>query len=169
MKRIALNILAVLIVSSVVIWAQTKVNVKQIDAAPTGEKVAASSDAVSLPTDRGGSIPILYDTNTNGKTTLLTGVSMQTVYVRGLSIINDTASSVTVSLGSGTGTNCGTTYTAKTPAYLLDGTSSTANHKVELWPFSANGAWMKTAAGENLCISTSAGVQLRVVSGVDQF
>jgi len=166
MKRIWI---AVGLLVTVVLLAQTPVDVRKISAVATGEKTAANGDSVSLPTDRGGATSILYDTNTNGKTTLIAGVSMQTVHVRGFSIINDTASTVTVTLGSGTGTNCVTTYAAKTPAYVLDGTTPTAIHGIVFPPFTANGSWFNTASGENLCVSTSAGVQLRIMGAADQF
>lgn len=112
-------------------------------------------------------VPILYDTNTNGKTTLIALSSGKVIYVCGVSIVNSTTSAVTVSLGSGTGSNCATTYTAKTPAYVLPAQSSAIVQGIVL-PNSPI-PWMFTSASENLCAQTSAGVSVQIIGMATQF
>lgn len=110
---------------------------------------------------------VVYDTNTNGKTQLVGLVSGKVVYVCGLSITQSTTSAVTVSLGSGTGTNCGTTYTAKTPAWPIQAPTSIGPTGLVL-PL-ATAPWFQTAASEELCISTNAAVSVQVLVSYTQF
>lgn len=109
----------------------------------------------------------VYDTNTNGKTTLVALSSSKKVYVCGLSLSQSTTSAVTVSLGSGTGTNCATTYAAKTPAWPLQAPTSIGPTGLVL-PV-ANVPWFATAASENLCISTNAAVSVQAMVVYTQY
>lgn len=133
------------------------------------QRVTVASDntpfAVKL-TDGTGTAVIcnasaVYDTNTNGKTTLVAASGSTVVYVCGFSISQSTTSAVTVSLGSGTGSNCVTTYAAKTPAYPLQAPTSISPvgivHPAGIAP------WFQTAAGENLCLQTNAAVSVQVL------
>lgn len=110
---------------------------------------------------------IVYDTNTNGKTQLVGLVSGKITYVCGVSLSNSTTTTVNVSLGTGTGTNCGSTYTAKTPAWPLQAPTSVAPAGLVL-PI-ANAPWFQTAASEELCISTTAGVSVQALVSYTQF
>lgn len=109
----------------------------------------------------------VYDTNTNGKTTLVALSSGKVVYVCGISLVQSTTSTVTVSLGSGTGTNCVTTYTAKTPAWVLAGQAAAAMTG-QVLPL-AQAPWFQTAASEHLCISTNAAVSVQLLVSYAQF
>lgn len=110
---------------------------------------------------------VVYDTNTNGKTQLVGLVSGKVVYVCSVALSQSTTSAVTVSLGSGTGTNCGTTYTAKTPAWPLQAPTSVGPTGIVLGPGLA--PWFQTAASEELCISTNAAVSVQALVSYTQF
>ncbi len=91
-----------------------------------------------------------YDASTNGKTKLVTGVASRKIYVCGY-ILATGGTATNIGLGSGTGTNCGTTFTAMMPAYQL-----AANDKIG----ANSGVWNGLASINNqddLCINTSAG------------
>jgi hypothetical protein len=170
MKRAFTLVLFELLLAPLLFGQSAVVTIGKNNVPPNSNKTAANADTVMSATDRGGTLHILYDTNTNGKTTLIAGVSATKIYVRFIEFSNDSASSVTVTFGTGTGTNCVTTFTAISPAYLLDGTSATAIHGYVLGPTYGNGSWFQTATNaDNLCVQTSAGVQLRIVGGADQF
>lgn len=96
-----------------------------------------------------------YSASTSGKTKIVTGISGRGVHIcRYVIVWGGTA---TVSLGTGTGTDCGTTYTAITPAYSGAATS----------PALVDGAdyfqGLQTASSEDLCVNTSAGVAIQVM------
>ncbi len=96
-----------------------------------------------------------YSASTNGKTKIVTGISGRAAHIcRYVVVWGGTA---TVSLGTGTGTDCGTTYTAITPAYSGAATS----------PAFVDGAdyfqGLQTVSGEDLCVNTSAGVAIQVM------
>ena len=167
MKKYILAI-AVLFAFCETALAQSKVDVNKISAPATGPAISANSDSIVLSTDRGGVVPILYDASTNGKTTLIAGSGSLVIYVRGISIVNDTTSTITVTVGTGTGTNCASTYTALTPAYILQAPAGGQPTGFVL-PIAPSGFWFQTAAGANLCVSTSAGVQLHIIGAADQF
>lgn len=111
--------------------------------------------------------PAKYDASTNGKTTILALSSGKVTYVLGLQVFNSTTSAVTVTIGTGTGTNCGTTFTAIYPAIVLPAPSAAALQGFVL-PV-ALAPYMKTAASENLCLQTSAGVSLQAGFQLTQF
>lgn len=112
--------------------------------------------------------PFLYDTNTNGKTQLIALSSGKIVYVCSLSVSQSTTTAVSVSLGSGTGTNCGSTYTAKTPAWPIQSGTSVGPAGLDLT--ASFGSYLfKTAASEELCVSTSAGVSVQIMGMATQF
>lgn len=96
-----------------------------------------------------------YDASTNGKTTIVAGVSGRKTYICGY-IIGTGSSATNVSIGSGTGANCGSTYTAITPAFQLPA-NGLAGMNSSYW----NGLATLTAA-DNLCVSTSAGNAVQV-------
>lgn len=106
----------------------------------------------------------IYNTNTNGRTTLVSLTTDEIVYVCGMSIMNFTTSEVTASLGSGTGADCVTTYTAITPTYPLD---------LDTLPGfvipTGLSAWVKTAASEHLCLETNAAVVLKITINYTKF
>ncbi len=110
---------------------------------------------------------VVYDDNTNGKTQLVALSSSKKVYVCGVSLAQSTTSAVTVSLGSGTGSDCGTTYTAKTPAWVLAGPASAALQGMIL----GNSAvpWFSTDTSEELCISTNAAVAVQLLVTYAQY
>ncbi len=110
---------------------------------------------------------VIYDTNTNGKTQLVALDSGKITYVCGYAIAQSTTSNVTVSLGSGTGTNCGSTYTAKTPAWNLVGPAAAALQGIT-FP-NAIVPYFKTVVSEELCASTSAGVSLQITVSYTTF
>lgn len=92
----------------------------------------------------------IYDASTNGKTKMVTGIASRKIYVCGF-LLATGGSATNVSLGSGTGTNCGTTFTAITPAYQL-----AANDRVG----ANSGVWNGLVSVNNqddLCILSSAG------------
>ncbi len=103
----------------------------------------------------------IYDTNTNGKTQLVALSSGKKVYVCGVQLTQSTTSAVTVSLGSGTGLNCVTTYTAKTPAWVMPASSAAVVQHVSMT--NSTIPYFSTAASEELCISTSAGVSVQLL------
>lgn len=106
--------------------------------------------------------PFLYDTNTNGKTQLIALSSGKIVYVCSLSVSQSTTTTVSVSLGSGTGSNCGSTYTAKTPAWPIQSGTSVGPAGLDLT--ASFGSYLfKTAASEELCVSTTAGVSVQLM------
>jgi len=91
-----------------------------------------------------------YDASTNGKTKMVTGVSSRKIYICGY-VFATGGTATNVSLGSGTGTNCGSTFTAITPAYQLAANDRTgANSPTWNGLVSVNNA-------DDLCILTSAG------------
>lgn len=97
-----------------------------------------------------------YDASTNGKTKVITGVSSRKIQICGF-VITTGATTTNVSMGSGTGTNCGTTYNQLTPAFQL-----AANDKV-----GANSAFWNGLQGANnaddWCINTSAGNAVQAI------
>lgn len=97
---------------------------------------------------------VIYDASTNGKTQLVGLTSSQNTYVCGFTVF--AAGTVNVSLSTGTGTNCGTTSTNITPAFQL--TAQTG--AVDGSPFFRG---LKTAASEELCLVTSAGVAVQAI------
>jgi len=91
-----------------------------------------------------------YDASTNGKTKVVTGVSARKIYVCGY-VLATGGTATNVSLGSGTGTNCGSTFTAITPAYQLAANDRTGAN---------SGVWNGLASlnnADDICILTSAG------------
>lgn len=91
-----------------------------------------------------------YDASDNGKKTVVAGVSAKKIYVCGY-VVATGGTATNVSLGSGTGADCVTTYTAITPAWQL-----AANDKAGF----ASAFWdgMATLANaDNLCVNASAG------------
>lgn len=138
--------------------ANSAVNVAQV----------GGSAVVAGPCERGTVSSVVYDSTTNGKVQLIGLQSGQVVYVCGVSLTQSTTSAVTVSFGSGTGTNCGSTYTAKTPAWPLQAPTSVAPAGLVLPPSSKH-PWFQTATSEALCISTSAGVSVQALITYTQF
>jgi hypothetical protein len=102
-----------------------------------------------------------YDTNTNGKTELVPLETGKIIVVCGVSLVQSTTSSVTVSLGTGTGTNCGSSYTAKTPAWVMAGPAAAAMQG-QILPNSST-PWFYTTISEALCISTNAAVSVQLL------
>ncbi len=109
----------------------------------------------------------IYDTNTNGKTELVALTSNQTIYVCGVSIVQSTTSAVTASLGSGTGTNCGSSYAAKTPAWVFPANTQAAMQG-QVLPISST-PWFNATVSEALCLSTNAGVSMQVIVRYGKF
>lgn len=103
----------------------------------------------------------IYDTNTNGKTTLVALSSGKITYVCGVSLVQSTTSAVTVSLGTGTGAACVTTYTAITPAWVFPAPSA-AIFQGQILNNSST-PWVKTTVSEHLCISTNAAVSVQLL------
>ena len=136
-------------------------------AVPAGATYAAGIGSGNLTGDINCDNSVVYDTNTNGKTQLVALSSGKITRICGLTLSQSTTTTVTVSLGSGTGTNCGSTYTAKTPAWPLQGPTSVAPVGLVL-PI-AKSAWFQTAASEELCISTSAGVSVQALVSYTQY
>jgi hypothetical protein len=91
-----------------------------------------------------------YDDSSAGMTKVITGVASRKIYICGY-VIATGATATNVDIGSGTGTNCGTTYTQMEPAWQLG-----INDKIgAISPF-WNGL-VSVNAGEDLCINASDG------------
>ena len=102
----------------------------------------------------------IYDASTNGKTQLVPAVAGRTTYVCGYTIF--AAGTVSVSLASGTGTNCGTTSTNITPAYEMTVSSSVTDGTDILRGLKGN-------SGEELCLVTTAGIAVQAIVYFAQF
>lgn len=97
---------------------------------------------------------VLYDASTNGRTQLVAATAGQTVYICGFDLFS--GGTVNVSLGTGTGSNCATTYTAITPAWQFVAQTGIVD---------ASSVWrgLSSTVGEALCLSTSAGVAVQAI------
>lgn len=104
------------------------------------------------------SIP--YDASTNGSTQLVALASSQTVYVCGYMIW--AAGTVNVELDYGTGTACATGNNKITPAFQLVAQSGAVDRSMVY-------QGLKTAASNELCIKTSAGVPVQAIVYYTQF
>lgn len=125
-----------------------------------GPQPTNQSIPVTFPSDR-CNLSAYYDSNTNGKKTVVAASGSTVIYVCGYSVLNSTGTAVTVSFGTGTGADCVTTYTAKTAAYVFP-IEAAANLRGFIKPPVAQGQYFVTTAGENLCIQTNAAVSLQI-------
>lgn len=137
--------------------------------APTATGAAVPANTNYIGTNVAGNLTgvigcgssVIYDTNTNGKTQLVALSSGKITYVCGYTITTSSATTVTVSLSSGTGTNCGSTSTNITPAYPIQNPASQGPAGiVDGSPFYRG---LKTAASEELCLVTTAGVSVQAI------
>ena len=117
------------------------------------KQVEASNVGGHITCDRS----IVYDASTNGSTQLVGVVAGSGIYVCGYVIFS--AGTANVKLIYGTGTTCGTGTTSITPAYQLTAQTGVAENSAEF-----RGLLVPTsAAGNELCINTSAGVAVQAV------
>ena len=103
---------------------------------------------------------VVYDASTSGSTQLVALVSGQAVYVCGFVLFS--AGTANVKLNYGTGTACATGTTAMTPAFQLTAQTGVSYGNGE-------GTVTKTAAGNALCINSSAAVAVQAVVTYTQF
>lgn len=96
----------------------------------------------------------LYDASTNGATRLVIGAAKTKIYICGYTIYGGGTASV--SLKTGTGTNCGTGTAALTPAYAIVAQSQ-VNDTSPFW----RGLLADIAL--DVCINTSAGVAVQAM------
>lgn len=151
---------------------------------PPGQSTKSGSIPVTIASDQGalaqgaqnssglsGQISCdssaVYDTNTNGKTQLVALSSGKVIYVCGYSFAATSSSAVTVSLSSGTGTNCGTTSTNITPGYVLQ--SAASQGPAGIVDGSPYFRGLKTSASNELCIVTNAAVSVQAIVYYSQF
>lgn len=108
----------------------------------------AQSGPVSCPSSA------IYDASTNGATKLVTGLSTRNIYICGYQLF--AGGTASVSLVTGTGTNCATSQAAVTPAYPLIAQTGVADQSP---------VFRGLAVGRSLdlCIKTSAGVAVQGV------
>lgn len=102
----------------------------------------------------------VYDASTNGATQLVALATGKSIYVCGYTLF--AAGTASVSLVSGTGSNCATGQTAETPAFQLTAQTGVADSS----PYFRG---MITASDTALCIKTSAGVAVQAVVFYAQF
>lgn len=102
----------------------------------------------------------VYDASTNGATQLVALAAGKTIYVCGYTLFSGGVANV--SLVYGTGANCVTGQTAMTPAFQL-------GSQVGVDDASSYYRGMATAAGNALCIKTSAGVAVQALVFYTQF
>ncbi len=102
----------------------------------------------------------IYDASTNGATQLVALVAGQSVRVCGFDLF--AAGTASVSLVSGTGTNCGTGQAQVTPAFQL--TTQTGIVDPGRTVRGLNGP-----AGAALCLLTSAGVAVQAIEHFSQY
>jgi hypothetical protein len=89
-----------------------------------------------------------YDASDLGKKTVVAGVAARRVYVCAY-IIGTGGTATTIDLGSGTGTDCVTTYTKITPSWQL-----AANDKIGFSSVYWNGL-ATLLAGDSLCVNSN--------------
>ncbi|MFA6267670.1 MAG: hypothetical protein WC670_18380 [Pseudolabrys sp.] len=95
-----------------------------------------------------------YDASTNGATRLVTGDSVNRVYVCGFTIV--AGGTATVGLVTGTGTNCATGQAALTPSWSMVAQTVVPD---------SSPAWrgLLAAPGLDVCIKTNAGVAVQAI------
>lgn len=129
-------------------------------AVPTSAGYAGGQTSAGLTGNIACDSSIVYDASTNGSTQLVALSSGKVIYVCGYSIFS--GGTVNVKLIYGTGTACVTSPSNVTPAYQLIAQTGIVD-----------GAWgyrgMKTAASNELCINTSAGVAVQAIVYYTQF
>jgi hypothetical protein len=108
----------------------------------------AQSGPVSCPSSA------IYDASTNGATKLVTGLSTRTITICGYQLF--AGGTASVSLVSGTGTNCGSNQAAVTPAYPLVAQTGVADQSPVF-------RGLQVGRSLDLCIKTSAGVAVQGV------
>lgn len=91
-----------------------------------------------------------YDASDNGKKTVVTGVSAKKTYICGW-MMGTGGTATNLTLGTGTGADCVTTFVAATPAWQL-----AANQRVGMNSPFYNGHALGNAA-DNVCVNASAG------------
>lgn len=127
---------------------------------PTGTTVPAAANYIgnnvggNLTGQIGCGSSIVYDASTNGATQLVALSAGQKIYVCGYSIL--AAGTVNVELDYGTGTACATGNNKMTPAYQLTA-------QVGIVDGSPIYRGLSTAASNELCLKTSAGVAVQAV------
>ena len=94
----------------------------------------------------------IYDASTNGATKLVTGLSTSPIYICGYQLF--AGGTASVSLVSGTGTNCATGQAAVTPAFPLVAQAGVADQS-PVW------RGLAVNSSTDLCIKTSAGVAVQ--------
>lgn len=101
-----------------------------------------------------------YDASTSGSTQLVALSSGKTIYICGQTIM--ASGTVNVELDYGTGAACVTSPTKITPAWQLTAQTG-VNDNATFW------SGLKTAASNELCIKTSAGVAVQALIHYTQF
>ncbi len=162
--RRAVGALVVLLVLASLVSSQTNVSspAPTQDAATgaTGSAVPAkallSGDKSSgnLVAHIGCDKSVLYDASTTGSTQLVALVSGQVIYVCGFVIFS--GATANVDLRYGTGTACATGPTKITPAFQLTAQTGASYGNGE-------GVVAQTAAGNALCINSSAAVAVQAL------
>jgi hypothetical protein len=103
----------------------------------------------------------IYDAATNGSTKLVTGTATQQIYVCGFVLFG--GGTATVKLTYGTGGTCGAGTASITPAFSLVAQSQVVDHRT----FYAG--LPPAPAGNDVCITTSAGVAVQGIVYYAQF
>jgi hypothetical protein len=153
--------------------ATLRFNIASDNSAVSGFGVAATGGAVPANAiyngaNVGGNLTgkiacgssIVYDASTNGSTQLVALSSGKTVYVCGYTLF--AAGTVSVNLSYGTGSACASGTTKLTPAYQLVAQTGVSDQSPEF-------RGMATAASNELCLNTSAGVAVQAVVYYTQF
>ena len=168
-KRLAATLVVLLVLASLV-GSQTNISsptpVQTNDSGATGSAVPARASYVggSGSGNLTGLVTcdnsVVYDASTSGSTQLVALVSAQKVRVCGFVIFS--AGTANVKLTSGTGTACATGLTSQTPAFQLTAqTGASYGNGV--------GVVFDTAAGEALCINSSAAIAVQALVTYTQF
>lgn len=111
---------------------------------------AAAQQVINMPNGvYGCDTHAFYDASDNGKKTIVAGVANKKIYVCTY-LIGTGSTATNVDLGSGTGTDCATTYTKITPSWQLAANSFVGAGSPYYNSFS-------TPVAANLCNNASAG------------
>jgi hypothetical protein len=104
---------------------------------------------------------VIYNASTNGATQLVPALTNARIYLCGYTFWANGV--VTVSLVSGTGTNCATGTVTLVPAFVFSAASQ------GITDGSGNFRGLATAAGQALCLNTSAGVAVQAIIYFTQY